>query len=135
MNVMLAWRLEAQRTLMSNSQASESRPSSLIHSSESPSHFSRSDTFKGRKRDSINSTAPSTHSLDSRSNGLLNMKTHHARANDTHFCGLGTTVLAHPLAAPCLEGRPARDKLNRVSLGDVRSEERRVGKECRTRWA
>ena len=39
------------------------------------------------------------------------------------------------LPAPTPQARPARDSLSLSDLSLCRSEERRVGKECRSRWS
>src|SRR3989454_11252017 len=61
---------------------------------------------------------------------------HHLEAG--HGVVVDVTVLVEaPLAVDAVEVLRGRDRLAHglALLGDVRSEERRVGKECRSRWS
>src|SRR5690606_21060068 len=52
------------------------------------------------------------------------------------FCGCNMRVArSHTLAAPYVDKLLQENALYRERLGNRRSEERRVGKECRSRWA
>src|SRR2546421_8727809 len=48
--------------------------------------------------------------------------------------GYGMTADAHHITAPAPDGAGARDAMQ-LAMRDGRSEERRVGKECRSRWS
>ena len=60
-------------------------------------------------------------------------------AGQTGYCGADDRLMVaraalHHWEEPCLSGAPVYDKEGFLQRG-VRSEERRVGKECRSRWS